>query len=367
MPAGSVRIGIARDGPPPPRQDDSTVFGDRPSSGRRARAVHADAPRLRARARRPGRARSPVGTETPNVVDDGRPEAAGRVRAHLPRFWPVRKRLLGKIDRAALDGPIAEIPEAMPWEYFQAAPPDQQIEHLRGGEWLVLDGLHPAHPRVQTRLLRGACRLVLAHRDRAREPAPIPVELACDTLAVDGDAQVLTLSWRGRSAGRAAARRRSPRCGCSPRWSIRARRSTRAAPRRAGVHERGRPPIPPPQASRGEAGAAPARGGARRERRSKAAARACRRTAAIARPVAPFPLPADGASRAPAALIPGALLERGGLRRSAGCPARRSDAGAEIPEGRTSGAAALGPRRRSRCPHCPPSHRRRWLPPPAPV
>ena len=43
----------------------------------------------------------------------------------ISRFWAARKRLLGKIDRKVLDGPIAEVPDELSWDYFQAAPADQ--------------------------------------------------------------------------------------------------------------------------------------------------------------------------------------------------------------------------------------------------
>jgi hypothetical protein len=87
----------------------------------------------------------------------------------------------------------------MPWAYYQAAPPDQQIEYLRGDEWLVLDGLHPTLSRVQTRLasVRGAAR-VSGTQAGASAPFETPVELVCDTLAIDGDRQTFSLVWRGR-------------------------------------------------------------------------------------------------------------------------------------------------------------------------
>src|SRR6185295_17776713 len=106
---------------------------------------------------------NPNGSETPNVVDPADPRRAAGF-APISRFWPARKRMLGKIDRNLLDQPIAEIPEGMPWDYFQSAPPDQQIEPLRGGEWLVLDGVHPTLARISTRvpMARGAARVVMA-------------------------------------------------------------------------------------------------------------------------------------------------------------------------------------------------------------
>ena len=175
VPAGSVRIGLAREGQ---RLLDKTlhVFGDRAS---------ADAPpdpfkRMPLVYERalggPGEP-NPVGVETPNVVDAVDPKRAGGF-GPVSRYWPARKRLLGKINRATLDAAIAGVPEAMPWEYFQAAPPDQQIDYLQGGEWLVLDGIHAEHPRVQTRIpaARGAASVVA-------EPgaAPQPVDISART------------------------------------------------------------------------------------------------------------------------------------------------------------------------------------------
>lgn len=141
---------------------------------------------------------NPVGTETPNLLD---PVDPGRAIGFAPisRLWPSRKRLLGKMDRRVLDAPIAEICDALPWEYFQTAPADQQLDHLQGDEWLLLDGLHPTVPRVQTRLpgAHGVARV------RAHLPGAPPVErsvdnMVCDTLAIDGNRQTFALVWRGR-------------------------------------------------------------------------------------------------------------------------------------------------------------------------
>lgn len=193
-PASSVRLGISRDGV---MLLDKVihVFGDRGPSG--APEPFARMPIVYERAIGGPGEPNPVGTESPNLVepaDARRPAGFGPIS----RFWSARKRLLDKIDKRALEDPIAEIPEAMPWHYFQAAPPDQQIEHLRGGEWLVLDGLHPTRPRVQTCLpaARGAARVVVRRAGAA--PAEQAIDLACDTLAIDGDRQTFSLTWRGR-------------------------------------------------------------------------------------------------------------------------------------------------------------------------
>jgi hypothetical protein len=191
---GAVRLGLSRDGQ---RLLDKTlhVYGDRGPSG--APEPFTRMPIVYERAVGRMGAPNPIGTETPNLADPGDPQRPAGF-GPISRLWPVRRHLVEHLDRKALTAPIAEIPEAMPWAYFQAAPPDQQIEPLRGGEWLVLDGLHPTLPRAQTRLpsARGAARLAV----RAPGVAPVEtaVELICDTLAIDGDRQTLTLTWRGR-------------------------------------------------------------------------------------------------------------------------------------------------------------------------
>ncbi|APR77093.1 Vegetative cell wall protein gp1 precursor (Hydroxyproline-rich glycoprotein 1) [Minicystis rosea] len=193
-PSGSVRLGLARDGRP---LIDKIVhvFGDRGAGG--APEPWTRMPLVYERAFGGPGEPNPLGSESPNILD---PVDARRPAGFAPisRFWPARKRLLGNIDKRAIEAPIAVIPEEMPWDYYQSAPRDQQIEPLRGGEWLVLDGVHPSLPRVQTRLpaTRGAARIRIRRPGAA--PEDRPVEMVCDTLAIDGDRQTLSMVWRGR-------------------------------------------------------------------------------------------------------------------------------------------------------------------------
>lgn len=191
--AATARLGLSRDGRPV--LDKAVhVFGDRGPGGP---TPFERMPLVYERAFGGPGELNPVGTATPNLVHPADPRRPTGF-APISRLWPSRKRLLGSLDRRALDAPILEIPDALPWEYFQAAPPDQQVEHLQGNEWLILDGLHPGLPRVQTRIpvVRGAAR-VLA---RAAGGAPVerPVNMVCDTLAIDGHHQTFALVWRGR-------------------------------------------------------------------------------------------------------------------------------------------------------------------------
>lgn len=140
---------------------------------------------------------NPAGSAAPDIVcpdDPARPGGFGPISRH----WPERKRLLGASEREKLALAIAELPDAMPWEYYHAAPVDQRIASIAGGEWLVLDGLHATLPRLQTNVP------VVAVAARLFEPGPggesegKAFELAADSLIVDGDREVLSIVWRGR-------------------------------------------------------------------------------------------------------------------------------------------------------------------------
>jgi len=148
---------------------------------------------------------------------DLRAIAGGAARARRPtriqvagfgpisRSWPLRSRLAGAAGLRQLPGPLLEIPDAFDWSYFQAAPPDQRVDRLRGDEWIVLAGMHPKRASFSTRLpgVKGAARI----HDRSRGGGPgQPLELTADTVRIDLDRQTCSITWRGRFpvAGQAA-------------------------------------------------------------------------------------------------------------------------------------------------------------------
>ena len=85
-------------------------------------------------------------------------------------------------------------PAGFDFAFYNAAPRDQQIEALRAGDALVLENLNREHPRLETRIpgVRAKAFLVPADVDRG-----IEIALRCDTLWIDTDRSLLTLSWRG--------------------------------------------------------------------------------------------------------------------------------------------------------------------------
>ncbi|WP_437650059.1 DUF2169 domain-containing protein [Sorangium sp. So ce362] len=124
--------------------------------------------------------------------DPARPAGFGPIA----RAWPARKRLLGKTRRETLEGPNAEIPAGFDWSYFQAAPPDQRIDFLRGDEWIVIENLHPAAPRLEMRLprARGVARIEGLAASGATGGETLA--LSADTLRIDGAEQRCTVVWR---------------------------------------------------------------------------------------------------------------------------------------------------------------------------
>ncbi|WP_437962563.1 DUF2169 domain-containing protein (plasmid) [Sorangium sp. So ce119] len=85
------------------------------------------------------------------------------------------------------------LPDDIDAGYFNAAPPDQQMDEICPDERIVLENLHPAHARLITRLRAVAPRAVV---ERGGAPAQ-ERKLRCDTLCIDTDRGTCSLTWRG--------------------------------------------------------------------------------------------------------------------------------------------------------------------------
>ncbi|TKD03572.1 DUF2169 family type VI secretion system accessory protein [Polyangium fumosum] len=105
----------------------------------------------------------------------------------ISRALAQRKSLLGALSPLALDQPVPEIPAEFDWSYFQAAPPDQQIESLVGNEWIVLEGLHPEHPRISSRLPTARGLVTLFGLSSSAPEAARTVAMRPDILRIDAD------------------------------------------------------------------------------------------------------------------------------------------------------------------------------------
>ncbi|WP_437958298.1 DUF2169 domain-containing protein [Sorangium sp. So ce119] len=139
-----------------------------------------------------GRGPDPAAANIIDPRDPSRPAGLGPIA----RALPARRRRLGATPRKALEAPIVDIPDGFDWGYFQAAPEGQQIDHLRGDEWILLEGLHPSLPRLAMRLpgARGAARIHGLGGLGVAEGTRL--DLVADTLHIDGEEQRCTVVWR---------------------------------------------------------------------------------------------------------------------------------------------------------------------------
>lgn len=149
----------------------------------------------------PGNDENPVGVapgaaRLPSICDPTNPTKAIGF-GPISRQWPQRKRLLGVTDLTRIDAPVADFPNGFDFRYYNAAPLDQQIEHLRGDEWIVLDAMHPTMPRVQSKLpqMRGkVCVYFTANNAVTHNQV---VDLVPDMVVIDADKLVASVVFRG--------------------------------------------------------------------------------------------------------------------------------------------------------------------------
>lgn len=86
----------------------------------------------------------------------------------------------------------APLPDDLDGDFFNVAPPDQQLATLRNDEELTLEHLHPDHPRLATRLPG------LRPQAYVERPGADPQELLmrADGLWIDTDRALCTVTWR---------------------------------------------------------------------------------------------------------------------------------------------------------------------------
>lgn len=145
----------------------------------------------------------------PNIlnVDDtidspgSRPEPAGF--GPFGRMWQQRQSKLGTYKGNYLKERWPWFATDFDWGYFNAAPPDMQVEgYLKGDEKLYFENLHPEHQHYKSKLpgLRVRC---FVNKQINSEHAPVEfdeVAMKLDTLWVDMEAEQLVLVWRGWTA-----------------------------------------------------------------------------------------------------------------------------------------------------------------------
>jgi len=109
--------------------------------------------------------------------------------------WPARRARLGRYAGSWSVSALrtTALPEGIEPAYFLSAPADQLLDELRANERIVLENLHPDHPRLVTSLPGYEPR---AFVQRPRGPVA-ELAMVCDTLWIDTDRSMCTLTWRG--------------------------------------------------------------------------------------------------------------------------------------------------------------------------
>jgi hypothetical protein len=132
----------------------------------------------------------PPGTYITTHRDLVEPVGFGPIAPHWPsRVQKLHRHAVRWNHRRWHEQPL---PDDIDAGYFNAAPPDQQRTEIRPDERIVLENLHPDHPRLVTRLRA----LVPRARVEVGSEAVQEARLRCDTLWIDTDRGICSLTWR---------------------------------------------------------------------------------------------------------------------------------------------------------------------------
>ncbi|MBK8938503.1 MAG: DUF2169 domain-containing protein [Polyangiaceae bacterium] len=127
--------------------------------------------------------------DAPYVVDPRNPEVPASF-SPVPPFFASRSVLLDTHGAKVVTGELA-LPQGFNARYFQAAPPDQRVDWLRGDERIVLEHMNAAHPVVDTTLpgLVAVARLYVEH-------GGWPLMLRLESIHIDAETLIASLVWR---------------------------------------------------------------------------------------------------------------------------------------------------------------------------
>lgn len=132
-----------------------------------------------------GTGKSP-GSALPNLIHPKDPDV-------VVGFGPIarglrhRKTLRGSMTTTALDESFIEFPNEFDWNYYQAAPADQQLASVVGNEWIILEGLHPKLPRIASRLPTVRPIATVFGINPAKPEVAKAVQARIDMICIDAD------------------------------------------------------------------------------------------------------------------------------------------------------------------------------------
>lgn len=111
--------------------------------------------------------------------------------------WPLRESKLGYHRNAVASGAFLEepLPEGFDLGFFNVAPIDQQLDSIPESANIRLESLHPQHPVLEAKLPGIRPRVTVDKRGHKERPKMRP-----DTLLIDTDRALVTLTWRGHFA-----------------------------------------------------------------------------------------------------------------------------------------------------------------------
>lgn len=137
------------------------------------------------------------GKPLPNTEETGRPvtDPRGRYRpmafGPIFRAWQPRLKYAGTYDDKWLENTFPFLPADFDERYFQAAPEDQQIDYLRGGEEVELVNLTP-EGRTRFNLPQLHVPVEFSRLDGGRETK----DAVIDSLLLEPDQGRFMLCWR---------------------------------------------------------------------------------------------------------------------------------------------------------------------------
>jgi hypothetical protein len=137
------------------------------------------------------------GKPLPNTCEKGRPivRRTGTFRPAsfgvVGRSFASRAKLAGTYDAAWLEKHFPFLPPDFDPRYFQAAPPDQQVEYPRGGEAIVLRNLTPAGKTVFV-----LPRIEIPVEFISLENEANSVDAVLDTIVIEPELGRVQLTWR---------------------------------------------------------------------------------------------------------------------------------------------------------------------------
>jgi len=137
------------------------------------------------------------GKPLPNTEEPGRPITTPKGAYNsmglgpIGRAWQPRVKYAGTYDQDWIDNVFPFLPADFDERYYQCAPPDQQIDYLRGGEEVVLQNLTP-QGRTSFRLPRVEVPVTFYYKNYEEKE----VSAVGDTLIIEPDLGRFVILWR---------------------------------------------------------------------------------------------------------------------------------------------------------------------------